>query len=118
MIITLQQKFFGHHGWYEEEQSQGHWFEVKVRVRVTDMSPSNSNSENLSNTFNYEVIHQIIDKRMKSSRKLLESVAQDIYADLKLIDSHMPAEITIVKLNPFAMPDVDFVSIQIGDAIN
>ncbi|MEE9374660.1 MAG: dihydroneopterin aldolase [Saprospiraceae bacterium] len=97
--IGLQgMKFYAFHGYYDFERRIGNEFIVDVMVELPmPLSPE----EKISNTYNYEMIYDLVKKFMAKRYLLLETLAHDIAKDVK--DSH--AEITAVhikieKLNP------------------
>ena len=71
-------KFYAFHGFYPEEQLTGNQFSVDVEVTFT---PSDD-TENLTKTVNYEVINSIVNKQMRNTQKLLETVVKNILEEL------------------------------------
>lgn len=98
--ITLADlKFHAFHGVLPQETKVGNEFTVSVSVRIpysTDIL-----NDNLHSTVSYADIYEIIDEEMKSSKKLLETVAALIH---KKINSRwnniIGGEITICKSTP------------------
>lgn len=72
--------FYAFHGVYAAERAAGHHFAVSLSV---DFDQSYFSREDLETTINYEVLFQIVDRRMAQSSKLLETVACDIIETCK-----------------------------------
>jgi 7,8-dihydroneopterin aldolase/epimerase/oxygenase len=72
--------FHAFHGVYEEETKLGNDFEVNVLVKYEE---SNVALDNLSNLVNYEVIFEIVKKRMAIPSPLLEEVAEAMVRKIK-----------------------------------
>ena len=92
-------EFFAHHGLYPEEQILGSKFIVDVEV--TFPTKGNFKEDNIGNTVDYEKLHEIVAAKMKQTKKLIETVAQNILDDTK---KRFPAaktvRLSIKKLNP------------------
>ncbi len=91
-------RFFSPIGYYEEEQLLGNEFFVNVSVSFPFKNPD---SEDISNTLNYEDLYRILSEVMSPRRKLLESAAEDILN--KLLEDYADIEqitISIKKMNP------------------
>jgi len=73
-------RFFAPIGYYAEERLLGNEFYVDVRVRFPFDSPD---AEALHNTLNYEELYEIVSEAMRAERKLLESAAKDILAEIR-----------------------------------
>ncbi|RZJ77351.1 MAG: dihydroneopterin aldolase, partial [Flavobacterium sp.] len=85
------------HGFYPEEQLTGNHFLVDVEVTF---KPSDD-TEDLTKTVNYEVINAIVNKQMRNTQKLLETVVKNILDDL--LHSYgflQTATVGIKKLHP------------------
>jgi dihydroneopterin aldolase len=91
-------EFFAYHGYYPEEKSKGNTFSVDVKV-ISDLDPADVN--NLESTINYELIFSIVEKEMRRSASLLETVAarilEEIFAQFKQVQK---AEVAVSKFNP------------------
>lgn len=72
--------FYSFHGVYEAERASGHHFSVSLSV---DFDQNYFSREDLETTINYEVLFQIVDRRMAQASKLLETVACDILDSCK-----------------------------------
>jgi len=90
-------KCYALHGYYPEEQLTGIYFLVDVVVTFA----SNTDTENLDRTVNYEMLNAIILDEMKHTRKMLETVVKSI---LDCVIENYPfiltGEVGIKKLNP------------------
>ena len=97
--IGLQgMKFYAFHGYYEFERRIGNEFEVDVKVDIPIIT---SPEEKISNTYNYEEIHNIVKKYMGKRYLLLETLAHDIAKEVKASHSDISeVYIKIQKLNP------------------
>ena len=73
-------RFFSPIGFYEEERVLGNGFLVDVSVSFPFLS---ADSEDLSNTVNYEEIYSLMCAVMKKERKLLESAAEEILLGIR-----------------------------------
>ena len=96
-IALKDVKFYAFHGFYPEEQLIGNHFSVDVEVKFT---PSDD-TEDLDLTVNYEVINAIVNKAMRNTKKLLETVVRDILDELIIAYPFIiNAVVGIKKLNP------------------
>lgn len=90
-------KFYAHHGLHAEESIVGTTFEVSVSACFETEAIITS----IKQTINYVNMYDIVKKHFEQPRPLLESLVQDISAD---IYAEYPAiqsiEINIKKLNP------------------
>ena len=89
--------FHAYHGIYKEEKIIGNDFEVNIEVTF------NAKQEiiDIDQTVNYVAIHGIIKKVMDTPTQLLETVVQQIVAQIKLFDSKITSVmVSIKKLNP------------------
>src|SRR5206468_13004135 len=92
-------EFFARHGFYEHEQITGNRFVVDIEVEYHN--PNDLMADELSNTVNYEQLYAIAEDEMKSTKKLLETVAQGVVNQVK---NQYPfierLTVSIKKLNP------------------
>ncbi|MBC7399908.1 MAG: dihydroneopterin aldolase [Mucilaginibacter sp.] len=100
MIVALHgAEFFAYHGFYPEEQKLGCCFIVDIEVEFTPTG--DMNGDEISNTVNYEQLHNIACEEMKLTKKLIETVAEAIMNRIKdqynLVDS---IKLTVMKKNP------------------
>jgi 7,8-dihydroneopterin aldolase/epimerase/oxygenase len=108
MEIIYKAKIFAHHGWYDDEQTKGHWFKVEIIVEANLAKEVNAD---LANTFNYELIDSIVKQQMSNTQKLLETVIENIWNELK-IHTLLKTTITIYKLQPSTLAHVERVGIK------
>ena len=89
--------FHAFHGVHDEEQIIGNEFEVNVDIEVSTTLIIN----NLQQTVNYVDVYAIIQQRMMQSTLLLETVAQELLADIQSMDEKITSvSISIKKLHP------------------
>ena len=97
-VALNEVRFFAYHGYYPEEQRVGGEFIVDVE---TEFEVFMTGDDDLSKTVNYEGIFNITEDEMKSTKKLLETVAYNILDRIKnefLIISSI--RVSIRKMNP------------------
>ncbi len=89
-------EFYAFHGFYEEEQKVGGMYLVSIEVKFN----ANFTNDNLDNTLNYEVLHQILTEEMSIKSKLIEHIAERVVN--KVVDKfkNVSVWIRIEKLNP------------------
>jgi dihydroneopterin aldolase len=105
-------EFFAYHGFYPEEQKLGAMFIVDTEV---SFSPNTDlKDDEIGNTVDYEQLYEIVEKEMKHTRKLIETVAQAI-ADgtKKKFPLAEKVRVSIKKLNPPLKGRVDYSKIVI-----
>jgi dihydroneopterin aldolase len=103
-------RVYAHHGCLPEETIIGSDYLVQLHIGV-DLTDS-ALSDNLEDTADYVLLHQIIIDEMKTPSKLLEHVALRINnAILQKVDCVQWSEVTVSKINPPIGGDVDRVSI-------
>jgi dihydroneopterin aldolase len=99
MIAIEGMKFYAFHGYYPQEQLIGTEFLVDVYVEVNISKAGNS--DQLSDTVNYETIYRIVKAEMSKKSKLIEHVAQRIIFKIKSFYAHIEGlKVRISKLNP------------------
>lgn len=100
MIVALHGvEFFAYHGFYPEEQKLGSYFIVDIEVEFTPTG--DIAADDLNNTVNYEQLYDIACEEMKSTKKLIETVAQGIIDNIvKQYNFIDRVKLTINKLNP------------------
>jgi dihydroneopterin aldolase len=100
ITIAIQgAEFFAYHGFYPEEQKLGTKFIVDVEV---DFTPVNDLKEDkIANTVDYEQLYKVVAGQMKQTRKLIETVAQNIADKIKAQYPFVEKiKVSIKKLNP------------------
>jgi dihydroneopterin aldolase len=110
-IIFEDIKIFAHHGWYADEQLAGHWFSVDVQLELKD---KNNLADDLANTFNYELVYQIVQYEMAITQKLLETVVSNILNKIMQHQAIASATVRVNKLNPFKMEGAGRVAIELN----
>ena len=109
-IIFTDIKIFAKHGWYDEERENGQWFSVSIEAEISDMKTT---TDDLTQTFNYELIYQIVINEMKQTQKLLETVAENILKQVLNFDAIKSCKVKIAKTEPHKMPGVSSVAIEL-----
>jgi len=74
-IALEDMSFYAFHGVYPQETKVGRNFKVSVYL---DCNLKIDGSDQLSDTYNYEWIYEIVESEMKKPKKLLETVAYHI----------------------------------------
>lgn len=98
MIEIRNARFFSYHGFYEEEQLVGNEFFVSI---CCSFHTQPIDSDELSDTLNYEQLYSIVKAQMQVPRKLLETVAYSVLNDVKkCADLLEEARVEIRKINP------------------
>lgn len=95
-------KHFGYHGVYDEERIVGGWFEVDLKV----FFQSNGLVQELSDTINYVKLTEIIHARIEVPQLLLETLCQQITADIFEHDDRV--EKIDIKINKISAPIKNF----------
>ncbi len=92
-------EFFAFHGLHPEEKINGNQFIVDVEVE-TDFTAA-AQTDEVSGTFDYEIIHGIVSREMNISSKMLEHLAERIMVRIKATPGTLYSVwIRIQKLNP------------------
>ncbi len=92
-------EFFAFHGFYPEERSSGHYFLVTIDAWYK-RSP-NTDTENISNTINYENLFLILKQEMEATKLLIESVAECIVTKtFKISPQITKVNVSIKKKSP------------------
>jgi 7,8-dihydroneopterin aldolase/epimerase/oxygenase len=90
-------RFFAHHGLFKEEAVVGAAFELNLSAGFEEEGLIVSMNE----TLNYVALYDIVKKHFDQPRKLLETLAQEIAAEIQQFDNRVKTiEIHIKKLNP------------------
>lgn len=91
-------KFFAYHGLYPEEAVVGNEFLVNLDVVYDERSLS---LDDISGLVNYEVLFEIVRKRMAIPSQLLEEVADSIISKIKHeYPTIKGVKLSIYKLHP------------------
>ena len=101
---------YSHHGCMKEETVIGSEYRVDLWVDA-DLTVASS-SDNLKDTPDYVVLHQIVVKEMKIPSRLLEHVAQRIIERIKsTVKDLNHIRVRVSKINPPIGGDVQAVSV-------
>ena len=97
--IHLQNvQFKAFHGLYEEEKILGNTFELNLTVKY---QPETLPITSIEQTINYQILFDIVEKRMSIPTELLETLATSIYNDITTVFPFVEhIEISITKKNP------------------
>lgn len=99
LIAVEQMEFYAYHGFYEEERVLGNYYLVDIYVE-TDFKKA-AQTDDLSETVNYESIQLVARSEMARSTKLLETLCDRMAKRLKSqFDSLKTIKIRISKKNP------------------
>lgn len=110
-VSLIDARFFSPIGFYKEEQVLGNEFFVSVSVSFPFL---NEETENLSNTLNYELLYEVVSNVMKPTRKLLESAADEILqAVIALQPKCQQVHVRIKKSNPPFGGDVSSSQVEL-----
>ena len=89
--------FYSFHGVHEEEKVLGNNYKVNVAITFN----TNEEITALEQTINYELVYDIIKKRMDIPAKLLETLAQDLAQKIYDFDNRIASiNVSIEKKNP------------------
>jgi dihydroneopterin aldolase len=92
-------KFLAYHGFYPQERIMGNHFIVDAEVEFLQLHQFTD--DEIAHTVNYEQVYAIVDKHMRITRKLLETVVQSIIDDLKTTYPFAETiRVGLKKLNP------------------
>ena len=98
-LVLENLTFYAYHGVFPEENIVGNTFVVTLSVDV-DLQKA-SETDNLDDTINYQLLYDIVKTEMQIQSKLIEHVAGRI---LRAVISKFPqitkTEIQLKKLNP------------------
>ena len=101
---------YSHHGCMKEETLIGS--EYRVDLWVNANLTVASSSDDLKDTLDYVVLHQIVVKEMKIPSRLLEHVAQRIIERIKsTVKDLNHIRVRVSKINPPIGGDVQSVSV-------
>jgi 7,8-dihydroneopterin aldolase/epimerase/oxygenase len=99
-IIALEGlEFFAYHGAYVEEQKIGNRYSVDVYIS-TDFSAA-AETDNLTQTVNYEHVYYAIKEIMHQKHRLLEHIGHSIIEKIRSKYPHIQqVEVAVSKYNP------------------
>lgn len=104
--------FFGYHGCHKEEQNIGNNYLVDVYID-TNLTKA-AKTDNLTNTIDYVKVHQIVEKEISKTSKLLENVAERVINELSKNFKHIDyIKVRVAKLHPPIGREVEKVYIEL-----
>lgn len=107
----------GHHGVFKEEQEKGNLFFTDVVVWFK--SKQSVKTDELEDTFDYQLIHDVVKEEMKEPSKLLEHLAGRIIHSLAKKDKRLKKiSVKIAKLNPPIDGKAEKSVIQLKEKVN
>ena len=104
---------YAYHGCLEEETKIGGHFSVDVMLHL-DITKAIATDE-LSETADYVVIHNIVREQMNIRSKLIERVAGRILQQLKSKYTNATIQVTVTKFNPPVNGQIEKVSVIISN---
>ena len=110
--ITLKGlKFHGMHGYYKRERKTGNQFEVDVIARGN--FKASIKNDDLSKTFNYELVEQVAKAVFNGkSEKLIEKLCIQIGDELFEQSAHVKKlSVSVRKIHPPIQSDADYAEI-------
>lgn len=113
-IIEIEgMEFYAFHGHFEVEQKIGTRFLVDVKIE-TDLTKA-AQSDQLTDTLNYQEVYDLIKKEMGIVSSLLEHVGGRILTGLKTQFPEIEkATVKISKMNPPMGGPIEKVSVSLG----
>ena len=107
-------EFFAYHGFYPEEQRLGNKFIIDIDVNF--ITGGDLKKDDIGGTINYEQLYEIVEEQMKQTKKLIETVAQNILDDTKKkFPAAKAVRISIKKLNPPLKGKVNYSCITLSE---
>lgn len=102
LTIQLHQlQFNAYHGLYEVEKINGNQFELDVDIELN----TTEGITTLGQTLDYVAVYEIINSRMKQATPLLETLAEDLVALIRLQDERIKSISLIIKKLTAPIPD-------------
>lgn len=111
--ITLENmSFHSYHGCLEHEKTLGNTFIVTVQMEIDTVKAAQS--DELTDTLNYQLVYDVIKIEMDKPSKLIEHAVQRIADTIQSTFNQIShLKIKLSKLNPPLGGKVDAVSIEI-----
>ena len=99
LILLEGLEFFAYHGYHKEERKLGSKFTVDIQVEANiDVA---ADSDDLSQTIDYEKLYKVVSAEMIKPAHLLEKLAKSIIVKTFDFDEKITAvEVCISKYNP------------------
>ena len=117
LIEIEEMEFYAYHGHFAEEQIVGNRFIVTLSISTN--CEKASNSDNLKDALNYQLVYQFVKEEMQIKSALLEHVAGRILDRLFIeFDAIRSAKVKISKLNPPMGGQIDRVSVTLERPAN
>ena len=108
-VSLVNARFFAFHGWHEEEQQCGNWFEMDIDVQLSNAIVEDS----LDATLDYAVLFAFAKKRMAVPTRLLETIAEGLMSDITAVAADALITIVIRKENPPLGGQVQYSQIRL-----
>lgn len=97
-IQLRDMEFRAYHGWYPEEQVSGNDFLVNIHLDLISDMPV---VRDLTETVDYAEVYALVEKRMMTPTRLLETLVEEIADQIHAFDQRIErVHITMDKLNP------------------
>jgi dihydroneopterin aldolase len=110
-VALHEVKFFAYHGFYPEEQILGNHFLIDAEVEFNN---ENMGDDEISNTVNYEKLYSILAEEMKQSRKLLETLVQEMIVKIRFEFPFLETiKVGIKKFSPPLPGEVKYSLVEI-----
>lgn len=107
-------QFYAHHGYYKEEQVLGGKYTVDIYMHV-DFSIA-AETDDLSQTINYEEVYRLTKQEMETHSKLIEHVCRRILVKVRAqFPSARGVKVRVSKHNPPLKGSVERVSVELID---
>lgn len=112
-LITIENmEFYAYHGYFEEEQKIGTWFNVDLSMEVDTLKAEKT--DDLNDTIDYSAVYQVVKYEMNITSKLMENVGRRILNSIKnCFPNVLYACIKIKKMNPPLGGKIGFVEIEL-----
>ncbi len=117
-LIKLEDiELYAYHGCYEKELTTGNWFLVNLELETNMEIPSNT--DNIDDALNYQVVYELVNEVMEIRSHLLENVSKRILDALFTRFSQLDnATVKVSKLNPPVGGQVKCVSVELSQHRN
>lgn len=107
----------GHHGVFKEEQEKGNLFYTDVDVWFD--STQSVKTDKLEDTFDYQIIYDVVKTEMAKPSKLLEHLAGRIVQALAKTDKRIKkVQVKIAKSNPPIDGKAEKSIVELKESVN
>ena len=114
-LILENITFHAYHGVFPEENKTGNTFIVTLTLDI-DLQKA-SETDELSDTINYQLVYDVVNAEMQIQSKLIEHVAGRILrAIMKTFPQVTKAEVRLKKLNPPLGGQVESATVVMSQA--